>query len=1093
MAGVAVTNPGGNNPAAEGAIRAIDLNTATKWLDFNKGALVFAFPAPVTIDSYTFATANDSPERDPVSWRLESSQDGSSWTRIDEVNDHPTATARFSYQQWFHLSATGQVPGDPVSPQWNPDEILSWTPGADPDAPFNRSTVPLATRIPAIAALKANAHARLGEGRVMPLIAFNSTPSASAQGSRTLRYHTPLFWQYMHAMTFWGGSDRDTRTILAPSAHVVDAAHRNGVPVLGKIFFAFSSEAEWLARVRSFLVKSGNTFPVADKLIETARYFGFDGWFINQETAGTNATDSQNMRDFIKYFRAQAPDLEIMWYDAMVESGARSFQNALTSQNDGFLKEGASLVAHTMFLNFWWGSVWNDSSNMPNSRQRALDLGLNPYDIYAGIDTEGGGYGTNVDWNALFPEGQPHRLSLGIYRPEWTFNSTSSPAAFHTRDLRYWVGANGDPSNTTTAEAWKGIAHYIPEASPISSLPFVTNFNVGQGSRYAVAGTTLMVGPWSNLSLQDVLPTWRWMIESDGAKLTPTLDLDEAYQGGASLKITGTLSAANDLRLYRCSLPVTSATNLRIIYKRGVTGASAMQVGVAFSDSPTTFTYLDVGNAATSNWNAKAFSLASYAGKQLVAISLRFANPTTINGYSMRIGQLAVFNDSIGTPAPPSDVVIDRQESLDVDTLSLRMKWNASTSPVHHYNVYLRHPDNSRIWLGATPNTAYFVPAARRKGSESVLTLEVEAMGPDFGASARAQATAPLPPAPNTRFRLSGTVIGTAGSYQNNGRTKEAVFDGNLTSYFDGPTADGVWAGFDLGPGNERAITAIRFYPRSAWGGRMLGGVFQASDTADFSSNVVTLASLPLTPVEGTYTTLAVENPVRFRYVRYLSPKDGWGNVAEVEFYGVPLPTAPLGLSGTLRDGVASLSWSASPFAATYQIKRAATSGGPYAVVATEIQGTTYLDSGLTRNATYYYVVSAVNEAGEGAETAQIAVRDGYAQWLSQQGRTPGSPGTGFTEDADGNGVANGVEYAVPGGLQFSAQAGTSRLMAEIRVDAGVTATLQRSSDLQTWAPVTLSLSGDQTGVPVGFSRWVAEEPLGPPVDKRFFRLKLSR
>ncbi|RYD77612.1 MAG: hypothetical protein EOP84_15325, partial [Verrucomicrobiaceae bacterium] len=243
LEGVTVSNPGGNSPATEAAGRVIDLSTATKWLDFNKRELVFTFPARTTIDGYTFATANDSPERDPVSWRLEGSEDGSSWTLLDDISGYSTTTARVTYLPTFYLPATGQVYGDPVSPQWHPDEILNWDPAKDPDAPYNRSTVPLAARIPQNPAFKVNSNARMNEGRVMPLMAFNTIPAASAQGSRTLRYYTPLFWQYMESMTFWGGSDRDTRTILAPSAHIIDAAHRNGVPVLGKVFFAFTSEA----------------------------------------------------------------------------------------------------------------------------------------------------------------------------------------------------------------------------------------------------------------------------------------------------------------------------------------------------------------------------------------------------------------------------------------------------------------------------------------------------------------------------------------------------------------------------------------------------------------------------------------------------------------------------------------------------------------------------------------------------------------------------------------------------------------------------------------------------------------------------------
>ncbi len=98
-AGVTVTNPGGNTPGAEGPENIIDGNTGTKWLDFTKfSPLVFQFPAPVTIDAYTFATANDDPERDPVSWTFEGSVNGTTWTLIDQKTNYATTVARQTYQ-----------------------------------------------------------------------------------------------------------------------------------------------------------------------------------------------------------------------------------------------------------------------------------------------------------------------------------------------------------------------------------------------------------------------------------------------------------------------------------------------------------------------------------------------------------------------------------------------------------------------------------------------------------------------------------------------------------------------------------------------------------------------------------------------------------------------------------------------------------------------------------------------------------------------------------------------------------------------------------------------------------------------------------
>ncbi|HLP76637.1 MAG TPA: hypothetical protein VK327_06910, partial [Candidatus Paceibacterota bacterium] len=91
----------------------------------------------------------------------------------------------------------------------------------------------------------------------------------------------------------------------------------------------------------------------------------------------------------------------------------------------------------------------------------------------------------------------------------------------------------------------------------------------------------------------------------------------------------------------------------------------------------------------------------------------------------------------------------------------------------------------------------------------------------------------------------------------------------------------------------------------------------------------------------------------------------GWSNWT--------LPPAPAGLSGVAENGNATLTWASSGTATSYNVKRSTTNGGPYSVVA-NVTATTFSDSGLTNGITYYYVVSAVNPAGEGTNSVQAAV-----------------------------------------------------------------------------------------------------------------------
>ncbi|MEO7361920.1 MAG: fibronectin type III domain-containing protein [Gemmatimonadaceae bacterium] len=83
-------------------------------------------------------------------------------------------------------------------------------------------------------------------------------------------------------------------------------------------------------------------------------------------------------------------------------------------------------------------------------------------------------------------------------------------------------------------------------------------------------------------------------------------------------------------------------------------------------------------------------------------------------------------------------------------------------------------------------------------------------------------------------------------------------------------------------------------------------------------------------------------------------------------------PPAPTNLTATAGNAQASLTWSASSGGATYRLKRSTTNGGPYTQIAAPT-GTSYTDTPLTNGTIYYYVVSAVNLAGESANSAQVS------------------------------------------------------------------------------------------------------------------------
>src|SRR6202047_4375165 len=89
---------------------------------------------------------------------------------------------------------------------------------------------------------------------------------------------------------------------------------------------------------------------------------------------------------------------------------------------------------------------------------------------------------------------------------------------------------------------------------------------------------------------------------------------------------------------------------------------------------------------------------------------------------------------------------------------------------------------------------------------------------------------------------------------------------------------------------------------------------------------------------------------------------------------GTTIPATPSGLQASAGNAQVSLTWSASTGATTYHIKRATTTGGPYTQVSAPATAA-FTDVGLTNGTTYFYVVSAVNSAGESANSPEVSAK----------------------------------------------------------------------------------------------------------------------
>ncbi|WP_251050260.1 endo-beta-N-acetylglucosaminidase, partial [Streptomyces sp. ISL-86] len=644
---------------------------------------------------------------------------------------------------WYPDSLPEGAPGPGIT--WR--SLKQWTPESDPDLAYNTASFPLAPRFTPV---PPHPGARTGQARIASLVSFGPTAQNPSQGSPTADYYALTHWAYLDELVFWGGSSGEG-IVLAPNAPVVDAAHRNGVRVLGNVFLPpvpYGGDLQW---TRDLVQQDSlGRFPIAGKLVQVAATYGFDGWFVNAETDGGDSALATRMRGFLRALRAagEPHGLRITWYDAMNTTGRVGWQGALNDLNQEFFEDRAGKVADTVFVDFRW-----TPQTLEASGARADRLGRGRHELWAAVDTESNGWDSRVSWDAIIPRDRDHVVSYGFYRPEWTRNHLTdrSPGAFHRADDRFWTGESLDPSRPAPESGWRAPATAVADRSTVTALPFACAFNTGHGERWYEDGETVSDTPWNHLGLQDRLPGRRWVVDTAGERPSVTLDFARAWRGGSALLVTGDLTAPAAIGLHATRLPLARATILELVHTTE-SGEVAVEIGVATREPaapgrPVPYTWLKARTRDTANgWRTSRVRLSSPPGETAYALAVRITSRGN-TAVSWRLGALSVREE---TPrrrtAPPSTPAVDASAQQD-GKASLRLSWHRAPGQVRHYEVSRVLPDGTRRFLGGTCGTALHLPAVERAGRERAAAFEVRAVDELYAASAPARLAYPWTPA----------------------------------------------------------------------------------------------------------------------------------------------------------------------------------------------------------------------------------------------------------------------------------------------------------------------------------------------------------
>ena len=667
------------------------------------------------------------------------------------------------------------------------EELLKWEPGAREDDAINRGSVALASRRTGhLVNEKASK-----EAKVQALSNTNSKAKDHASvGGEEFKAYAFDYWQYLDSMVFWEG--------LVPTPDVIDAGHRNGVPVYGTLFFNWSNSIADQEKFAEALKQDADgSFPIARKLVDMAKYYGYDGYFINQETTGDLVEPlGEKMRQFMLYTKEYAAKvnhpIKYSWYDAMTYNYGRYHQDGLGEYNYQFMQpEGDKVPADNFFANFNWDKAKNDYTIAT-----ANWIGRNPYDVFAGLELQqGGSYKTKVKWNDILDENGKLRLSLGLFALDTITSLGKTGEDYHKNEDIFFTGYQGDPTGQKPGDKdWYGIANLVADRTPAVGNTFTTSFNTGHGRKWFVDGKVSKDSEWNYRSVSGVLPTWRWWQKSTGDKLKASYDFEDAYNGGTSLKFAGDLSGATkqDVNLYSTRLKVTDTTKLHVAHK----GGKGTKVYVEFATKKD-YTYGDEAArkelTVSDNWTTDDFDLSALAGKTIYGIRLYFENDKDLKGYQFNLGQLTISNNQ-DAPQAPTTVAVAKQVLKNAQEAEAVVQFEGNKD-ADFYEVYEKDGDSWKLLTGSSSTTIYLPKVSRSASAQGTTQeLKVVAVGKNGVRSEAATTTfnwgmtvkdtsLPKPLAEN--IVPGATVIDSTFPKTEGGEGIEGMLNGTITSLSD--------------------------------------------------------------------------------------------------------------------------------------------------------------------------------------------------------------------------------------------------------------------------------------------------------------------
>lgn len=529
-------------------------------------------------------------------------------------------------------------------------------------------------------------------------------------------------WNYTNLFGAWNHG-----LFQAPGSWA-DAAHKNGTDLLSGIKFFDTTgnpggvdAGGWLPILKE--KNADGSFKYAKPMIYMLQYLGLDG--INYNWEAPNYDDAQVVAFHQKLYEIAKEEKFDNFHIAIYTSN-----NRLTPYNVEALFGKNNKKTADVMLNY----VSDDFTySMPQSVAQAKTAMGTADGVYAGVWI----VTMNRAWSRVSATPECGVCLWGEHAQSrfWSYNAggDADEMMVNYQKLleRGFSGGNRNPLSRPAVKdrghnweesngvqplsTFPGMATWIPERTTINgNLPFSTHFNMGAGSQYHYKGKKT-AGSWYNMSNQDIVPTYRWLVvegntNNHSDKVDPEITYKDAYMGGSCLLLNGKGQAnSTDIVLYKTDIAGSNGAitaNVAIKSGKDVPAESNLYLIVHLKNSNEWKEYA-VGGTTGKTWEEKKIALNDItSGTAIDKIGLRVKNST--NSYKMMVGKLELVDGFTAAPSGVKNVAIQVKEETK-SSLSVKATWavdKAETTTgmiynddanIDHFEILLKDGTNGRV------------------------------------------------------------------------------------------------------------------------------------------------------------------------------------------------------------------------------------------------------------------------------------------------------------------------------------------------------------------------------------------------------------